>query len=424
IFTANYPSSSLTNVEARIWIDAQSLSINPMAFNWGGQFDGATSGAQYGYANILPKTPGDYYTGLTSPANTWAGPFGLILQDESLVSEYQAGQYMEFSINLSKLGLDPWMNSNEPCKLPFTRVLIKSRASTSFTAQLKDFVGPFTFARPAGVDVAADLPIFCGPTGITTITVTNPLPASVYTWGTLNGRIISDTIGASITVNKPGTYWVKQELMNGCGGMAYAADTVTIGFDSLCVILKSTLKNLRASRDHQLTTLQWTMAQNTQFRGFDVERSADGQHFEAVGKINAPAINGDVPYRFVDATFPSSGAVVFYRLKLNDLSGVPTYSKVVAVATQETGDLGITLMPNPVRSTAFLHLRTAGAIGQIARVAITNQAGLLLRKLDIPVQESSMTIRLDNMSALPPGTYIIKVAVGAEQYYRRLIRNE
>jgi hypothetical protein len=55
---------------------------------------------------------------------------------------------------------------------------------------------------------------------------------------------------------------------------------------------------------------------------------------------------------------------------------------------------------------------------------ITNHAGLLMRKLDIPVQESYMTIRLDDMSTLPPGTYIVKVVVGAEQYIRRLIRNE
>ena len=40
------------------------LAITPTAFNWSGQFDGEDSGAQYGYASILPKTAGDFYIGL------------------------------------------------------------------------------------------------------------------------------------------------------------------------------------------------------------------------------------------------------------------------------------------------------------------------------------------------------------------------
>ena len=143
IFTEEFSSSSLTLVEARIWIKKTDLSITPTAFSWGGAFDGASAGATYGFANILPKTVGSFYTGLQNPAATWAGPFALVRTDNSVLSDYIPGQFMEFSVNLTKLGIDPATYTNNACAMPFKSVLIKSRASTSFTAALKDFVAPF-----------------------------------------------------------------------------------------------------------------------------------------------------------------------------------------------------------------------------------------------------------------------------------------
>ena len=59
-FYAEYQSSTLTNIEARIWIDQATLGITPAQFSWSGQFDGATAGAQFGYASILPKIAGNF----------------------------------------------------------------------------------------------------------------------------------------------------------------------------------------------------------------------------------------------------------------------------------------------------------------------------------------------------------------------------
>src|SRR6185436_9233990 len=99
-------------------------------------------------------------------------------------------------------GLDPYLTSSDICGLPFRKILIKSRASTSFTAELKDFVGPFDFFRAPRAKAAAVIPIFCGRNGITNINITNPLPTSVYKWSTLNGNIISDSVGQTITINR------------------------------------------------------------------------------------------------------------------------------------------------------------------------------------------------------------------------------
>ncbi|HKP32098.1 MAG TPA: hypothetical protein VJT83_05205, partial [Chitinophagaceae bacterium] len=247
IFTTEFGTAGIQLVEARIWMSkAVWQSITPATFNWGGQFDGDGNGATFGYASIAPKAAGAFYTGLQSANNTWAGPFQVVRQDNSLAVNYDAKQFMEFSVNLSKLGLDPYITSDDVCGMPFRRILIKTRASTSFTAELKDFVGPFDFFRAPRVAASADIPLYCGVAGVSNITVNNPLLTSLYTWSTPNGHIVSDSVGPSITVDAPGMYIVSQELMDSCG-TTYAKDTVNVVLDSTCALLRNALKDFRAS---------------------------------------------------------------------------------------------------------------------------------------------------------------------------------
>lgn len=223
---------------ARIWINKLLLTtVTPAAFDWGGSFDGATAGSTFGYAHINPKTTGAFYTGVQCAANTWAGPFSLVRVDNSVVTNYLQDQFLEFSVNLSKLGLDPLVNAGDACKMPFRRILVKSRSSNSFSAELKDFVGPFDFFRAPMAAASADIPLFCGTTGISTISVGNPLITSLYTWSTPDGHFASDTIGPSVMVDQPGSYIVRQQLMDSCGS-TYASDTVLVTLDPFCSLLQ------------------------------------------------------------------------------------------------------------------------------------------------------------------------------------------
>lgn len=421
ILTASYPSSSLNEIEARIWIDSLSMMITPMAFRWGGKFDGATNGSKFGYANILPKTPGDFFAGLESDLNAWPGPFNLILQDESMVTTYEKGQFMEFSVNLSKLGLDPLLYAADPCKMPFSKVLIKSRSSTSFTSQLKDFVGPFNFYRPSIVVAAADLPILCGSSGVSTISVQSPLPSSIYSWTTPDGNIISGTTGPSIVVDKAGIYIVNQQLMTGCGN-SYSSDTVIIVADPVCMVLKSNLKSFQVSLWEAKSTLQWTISQNLQLRSFTIERSTDNRNFLPVGEREALPVEGEVPYLYQEDLSGINEPLVFYRIRVNDISGRPTYSKIIALTLQDNREVGITLFPNPVKSDALLSIRTYPSFPGIAEVSITDNAGTLMRKFSVAVMGKTMNVSMGSLDLLPVGTYLVTVKVGQQQYVKRMIR--
>jgi hypothetical protein len=63
------------------------------------------------------------------------------------------------------------------------------------------------------------------------------------------------------------------------------------------------------------------------------------------------------PFNYTDAT-PAAG-VNYYRIKLTDASGQFTYSSIIAILNKEAGFDIVSLMPNPVSSTAVLSI--AGA---------------------------------------------------------------
>jgi len=357
IFSADYGSSTLSSIEARIWVDKSSLSITPAAFNWSGSFDGAASGSQFGYAGIVPKSSGAFYVGTENDVkSTWAGPFALVRGDNSVVTDYTKGQFMEFGVNLTKLGLDPvtLLGSNN-CGMPFRRVLVKSRSSTSFTAALKDFVGPFDFFLAPRVAVDVDTTSLCGFMGESQINITNPVSTSVYTWSTLDGHINRYNSPTSIVVDSPGTYIVTQKLQNGCED--YAADTVTLLTNPLCIVLQNTLQTFTGNISGNTAVLHWTAPINENIQYYSIERSMDGNRFYPVGKVlNQKQSALPFKFTFMDNLEKFSGNTVYYRIKLTGFDNQVFYSNVIKLNTDIKPS--ITITPNPVYNTLKIHLQT------------------------------------------------------------------
>lgn len=83
---------------------------------------------------------------------------------------------------------------------------------------------------------------------------------------------------------------------------------------------------------------------------------------------------------------------------------------------------GIKIMPNPVRTQAFLTLTTDQAIGTTGEITISNAAGVVVRKIQVSINSSSTIVSLDRLDQLPGGLYIVKVKIGTSQYVEKLYR--
>ncbi len=431
IFNGEFQSSVLTGIEARIWVSKTDWqTVTPTAFNWGGAFDGDGTGATYGYASITPKVAGTFYTGLGSVNGTWTGPFGLVLQDNSLSftnpapastlnGKYVATQYIEFSVNLTKLGLDPVTTfGGDVCGTPFNRLVVKTRASSSFTAELKDFVAPIDlFLAPRAVALA-DVPLFCGAMGVSHIEVQNPSASSVYTWTTPDGHIVGTTTGPNIVVDSPGTYMVTQRLSSGCNPYAY--DTVAIVYNENCTTLDNTILNFKGSINNRLAKLDWTIADNENVSYFEIERSFDGRTFDPVNQTTAnEQIKSSASYSAYDnLDHMSLPNAIYYRLKIVKTSGGVTYSQVIRLPYGKSLTK-LSIIPNPVRDVMQVAVNAVND-GSID-LRIFDMAGKIVRNLKANVQSGVNVISFDQLSRLQEGTYIVVVYTGTEILRQKIV---
>lgn len=415
ILTAEYSSSNLSMVEARIWVHKDALLLTPTAFNWAGTFDGASAGATYGYAGITPKTAGAFYNGLQSVNNTWAGPFKLVLGSQAIVDTYTARQFMEFSVNLSKLGLDPLVREGDVCGLPFRRILVKSRASTSFTAELKDFVGPFSFFRAPTAEIETDFPVLC-PSGVAEVYVTNPLVTSVYNWSTIGGNIVGPTSGDRITASMAGTYIVSQTLMDSCGTV-YATDTVTITQYAACDVLSGKPYNFNARLQNKTGLISWNADSEEGIAYFQVERSANGIDYTAVTGRISPNSKGSYLEQNDLVNFRSTE--VYYRLKYVSSGGQVFYTNAVRLFIRRNNGFEITVSPNP--ATNLFRINFTSDRNQTAEINITNSIGSVvyrsIEQVNIGINEWMIT----EASKWSPGQYNIQCKVGDELFRKRVV---
>jgi hypothetical protein len=418
IFSASYQSSSLTSIEARIWIDRASLNITPVNFVWSGQFDGAGNGSQYGYASILPKTAGAFYTGLQCGNNEWAGAFSLVLQNNSLATNYIAKQFMEFSVNLTKLGLDPVTTfGSDVCGTPFNRLVVKTRASESFTAELKDFVAPIDLFLAPRADIVANAPILCATQSVSDIWVQNPSSSSHYSWSTLGGgNIVGSTTGPSITVDAPGTYVVTQRLSAGCNPYAY--DTVSISYDITCQTLASLITSFKGNLSGNQTLLNWITNLNNDIDYFEVERSLDGKSFETISRVAANSKESSIGnYGFKDDISPFKMPYVFYRLKIKLSSKAIVYSTILRLNLPISMD-EVLIYPNPAKDHVQLALSSDKR--QELKMMIYDFTGRLIEGKEISLKQGTNVFSI-NTDQWKPGAYVIQLMTQTQTINKKLL---
>ena len=421
IFSANYGSSTLSSIEARIWVSRTTwTSIAPATFNWSGSFDGAASGSAYGYAGIVPKSAGTFYTGLESADNSWAGPFSLVRGDNSFVTNYTAGQFMEFAVNFTKLGLEPkTLLSTVGCTTPFKSLFVKSRASTSFTAQLKDFVGPLDLFYDFRARATSDVSPICGILGPTSVKVSNPIPGSIYSWSTPNGHIVGSTTGDSILVDSAGTYIVKQVFTVGC--TVFASDTIIVPpFNISCRTLETSIRDFNGTVLNKKIQLNWSVMNNNDINYFEIESSADAVHFSTLGKINSEL--SDLPtasYEYNDQSQLIKSNAIYYRLKMVNVANKISYSSVIRLSTENNMANEVKFFPNPVRD--HMQISIYAAADENLQLTIYDAAGRLMRTKKVSVPKGNSILNISDFQSWPDGVYSVKVISGDALFVNKMV---
>jgi hypothetical protein len=167
--------------------------------------------------------------------------------------------------------------------------------------------------------------------------------------------------------------------------------------------LPVTLTAFSASAAGPAVKLQWATASEKNNLGFEVQRSADGREFMALGTV-AGAGSSATPrsYSYRDAA-PLAG-LSYYRLKQTDLDGAVSYGPVAAVklaAVAATGTLSV--FPNPATDRI-----TVAATQAATAWTLTNGNGQVVLAGTVAELAGAGSFSLD-LSACPAGVYVLSL---------------
>jgi Secretion system C-terminal sorting domain len=419
IFSASYGSSTLTSLDARIWINKASMSITPKEFDWTGTFDGATNGATFGYAGIKPKSGGDYYSGTENNDTTWAGSFDIVRGNGTLLNYYLPGQYLEFGVNLSKLGLDPYNMAGDLCENPFKSILVKTRASTSFTAALKDFVAPFKLFQIASPSLIADATSLCGAIGSATIQVKSPSSGSTYSWYTPDGNISSYQGDTVITVDQPGTYYVISALNAVCPD--YTTDSIIITQGSNCYVLGNVFTDFTGKIAGNLAILNWSVNTNQGIKEFEIQESTDGIHFNSESTISPQSPDSNSPNYMTSVGFNANQTgTLSFRVEAIGEGGQTVYSKIITLNLDNLNFQAFSVSPNPFRNEVKIVYNSI--LSGNLKITLFDALGQIMLSYNQWVNKGSSSITISGLQSWPAGIYNIQIQEGNKFYTKKIIK--
>lgn len=325
---------------------------------------------------------------------------------------------MEFSVNLTKLGLDPVTTfGGDVCGTPFNRLVVKTRASASFTAELKDFVAPIDLFLAPRADALADVPIFCGSLeNSSTLEVVNPSLSSVYTWTTADGNFVGSNTGSTVQVDAPGTYIVTQQLSAGCS--VYATDTVTIVYDEECTVLQNFKITFSGNLRSSVPVLNWTSFNNNQINYYELQRSEDGQNFYSISRIeNSNSENPIQNYIYTDNE-AGNNRTIYYRVKMISNTGI-SYTRIISMQLETNKSFSLT--PNPAvnytRLSVFLEKT------EQVRLNVYKVSGELIFTNNYSLGSGANTILLEGINKWQPGMYMLRVSSSSINQWQKLVVN-
>ena len=223
------------------------------------------------------------------------------------------------------------------------------------------------------------------------------------------------------------SYDIPLSAFTGLDTKAHLAQMLFIGSGTVYVdnvylyntLLPISFTGFTVTKKNNTAFIQWNTAFEQNNKGFSIERSSDAVNFRQINFINgANAGTGAHAYTATDL-IPAKG-VNYYRIKQVDFDGRVTYSATQSVSFESNSNTALALFPNPAKDRVAI---TLGAIeNSNARYYILSADGKVVKTGTFDKSQSNSVQTLD-VSSLPRGLYIVKLADGLKQQTAKLILN-
>jgi hypothetical protein len=163
--------------------------------------------------------------------------------------------------------------------------------------------------------------------------------------------------------------------------------------------------------------LTWQTAQEQNALYFNIERSFDAVHFNAIGKVNAKGNSANVSsYNFTDnAVSKLNSSILYYRLNEVDKDGKTYLSKTVVVNLNKK-IITLRLIPNPVKEKLSVQITnyTGNAV-----IEIYDVLGRKLYHNNIAVTNSDISI---NTAPLKAGAFLLQANINGTVLKQKFVK--
>ena len=151
--------------------------------------------------------------------------------------------------------------------------------------------------------------------------------------------------------------------------------------------------------------ITWKTTDEFKTKTFELERSIDGATFKGIATVTAVNQLGVHQYNYTDKNvIATSAAVLYYRIRQNDLDGKFNYSKVVPISIKNNNV--VLLYPNPVISEANVTISSTKA--EQVQGRIIDNTGRTVMQLQWNILSGSNAMNI-NVALLAKGIYYLEL---------------
>ena len=172
-------------------------------------------------------------------------------------------------------------------------------------------------------------------------------------------------------------------------------------------LLPINLISFEGERINDNAALRWETTANSTTDHFEIERSVDNKQFYNIGNIAAAdGIASAEKIKFIFTDKSSLKNTSYYRLKLFDLSGTVTYSKVIIIQ-HGSEEKGVQVYPTITKGTVFVSSSEKINNPSLALYDLTGRK-IAEKKLSTIVARVPVNVSFSNNA--PKGMYILRVS--------------
>ena len=222
----------------------------------------------------------------------------------------------------------------------------------------------------------------------------NPIGADGL-WGTTDDGLVLMAGSSAINSGTPDITGLGLPGTDIAANPRVQGTAIDMGAYESGTLLPIVLISFTGSLRNGIAGLQWQSADELNFKQFEIEKSTDGGRFWFVGEVPAKGSGSTYTYNV-----PQPEAVAYYRLKMVDVNGSTTISRIIRLTQKVSNELFV--YPNPANSHINIQVAAAG------KMSLYTYNGVLAKTMTL--QAGINTVAIGDLS-----TGVYRITVNGQQ---------